>query len=194
MISVPDVPGALTQVRRLDRAPAMAREFIALIHDVPKDSFDVAILPALGAEVDALLDNLAEAQHEARRAGERLSAATRQVVAVLTRQCGLTVRDAGEIMGLSFQRVSQVANLLDANDELAATLGEYGGGPFEGGTALAGIAGFAATGPAPTDSTEVLMMGRTSSSEGSWVAKRSDGSGGFQKAGRVPASKAARKR
>ena len=46
-ISVAGLPGALTQVRRLDQAEAMTREVIALVLDVPEDSFDVQVVPDL---------------------------------------------------------------------------------------------------------------------------------------------------
>jgi hypothetical protein len=44
-ISVKGLPGALSRVRRLDQTEAMAREVIALVLDVPEDSFDVVVAP-----------------------------------------------------------------------------------------------------------------------------------------------------
>jgi hypothetical protein len=46
-ISVNGLPGALSQVRRLDQAEATTREVIAMVLDVPEDSFDVQVVPDL---------------------------------------------------------------------------------------------------------------------------------------------------
>jgi hypothetical protein len=43
LVSVPQVPGAMTPVPRLIDAERMAREVIARVLNVPKDSFDVTI-------------------------------------------------------------------------------------------------------------------------------------------------------
>ena len=116
-LSVPEIPGLHTQVRRLDVASATVREAIAVMLDVPEDSFDVGILPAFDTNVSAVLDNLDLARDEARLAEKRLTAATRQTVRVLTTQEGLTVRDAGVVMGVSFQRVSQVMRQVGEIDD-----------------------------------------------------------------------------
>jgi predicted RNase H-like HicB family nuclease len=49
-ISVQGLPGALSQVRWLDQAEAMAQEMIALVLDVPEESFDVVVAPDLSEE------------------------------------------------------------------------------------------------------------------------------------------------
>ena len=46
-ISVPEVKGAFSQARRLDQVEGMAREAIALILDVDRQSFDIEVLPDL---------------------------------------------------------------------------------------------------------------------------------------------------
>jgi hypothetical protein len=42
---VPGVPGAFTEVRRLDQAQPTIREVISRLLEVPQDSFDVEIVP-----------------------------------------------------------------------------------------------------------------------------------------------------
>jgi predicted RNase H-like HicB family nuclease len=109
-ITVDDVPGAFSQVRRLTEAKETAREAISLVLDVPADSFDVSLSPKFEADVSEILRDLTEAKEMAREAQERLSAAMRLSVEALTRRSGLTVRDAAEVIGVSFQRVAQVAS------------------------------------------------------------------------------------
>jgi hypothetical protein len=45
LLSVPDVPGALTPMARLEDGEMAAREVIAIILNVPNDSFDVTVVP-----------------------------------------------------------------------------------------------------------------------------------------------------
>ncbi len=145
-LSVPEIPGLHTQARRLDQAPAMVREAIALMLNVSENSFDVTILPSIGAEVDAVLENLAQARESAGLAEKCLTAATRQAVDVLTGKHGLTVRDAGIVMGVSFQRVAQVAAQLAELDDLEEELGEFGQGTFGNGASMATSAGINVSG------------------------------------------------
>jgi hypothetical protein len=107
-ISVAGLPGALTQVRRLDQAEAMAREVIALVLDVPEDSFDVSVTPDLTRPQRAALDALDQAKANYEKAAAAMTKRQQDVAALLVRKDGLTVRDAAEVLGVSFQRVSQL--------------------------------------------------------------------------------------
>jgi predicted RNase H-like HicB family nuclease len=108
-VSVPDVPGVFSQAKRLDQVREMAREAIALMLDIQPDSFDLDLrleAPELGVrvkEVKALRD-------EASRLSQEASDATGHLVRDLVSQ-GLSVRDVGVLLGLSPQRVSQIAGL-----------------------------------------------------------------------------------
>ena len=53
-IEVPGVQGVHSQAKRLDQVESMAREAIALMLDVPEDSFDVILVPELDNEVTGL--------------------------------------------------------------------------------------------------------------------------------------------
>jgi predicted RNase H-like HicB family nuclease len=103
-ISVPEIKGVHTQARRLDQAEDMAREAIALMLDVVPDSFDVDLRPEVPDEVTVALN----ARQEAERAEERANRVTRDAITSLLAR-GLTVRDAGSLLHLSPQRVSQIA-------------------------------------------------------------------------------------
>jgi predicted RNase H-like HicB family nuclease len=43
IVSIPEVPGAYTQARQLREVEAMAREVVALMLEIPEDSFDLDI-------------------------------------------------------------------------------------------------------------------------------------------------------
>jgi DNA-directed RNA polymerase specialized sigma subunit len=109
-ISVKGLPGALSQVRRLDQAEAMAREVIALVLDVPQDSFDVAVAPELSEEHRGALAELDRAKEQCAESMAALAERQQKVTLQLVREAGLTVRDAATVLGVSFQRVSQLTS------------------------------------------------------------------------------------
>ena len=108
-IEVPDLRGIHSQARRLDQVEAMAREAIALILAVPEDSFDVSIqtdLASLGA-LQASIEEALKAREAAELAQDRASTTMRHAVGEI-RSSGYTSRDAGVLLGLSNQRISQI--------------------------------------------------------------------------------------
>ena len=106
LIRVPAISRS-TQARRLDQADDMARDLIALMTDEDPSSFDVEIraelAPHLGRLVQIAVERTASARHEQLMA----SLASRAAAHALT-QGGLTVRDAGRLLGISYQRVQQL--------------------------------------------------------------------------------------
>lgn len=107
-IKVPQVPGVHSQARRLDRVEAMARDAIGLILDVDEDSFDVELDIRLPDSADAALGRLAAARAQADAAQKEQASAAHQAAEALVKNAGMTVRDAGRILGVSFQRVDQL--------------------------------------------------------------------------------------
>lgn len=105
-LEVPDLPGVFSQAKRLDKAEAAAREAIALMLDTDPNSFDVVIEPQLSDTARQVLDEVQRARQAAQQAGEEERLAMRRAAAVLTRD--LSQRDAGRVLGISFQRVSQL--------------------------------------------------------------------------------------
>jgi DNA-directed RNA polymerase specialized sigma subunit len=109
-ISVKGVPGALSQVRRLDQAEAIAREVIALVLDVPEDSFDVVVAPELNEKHQEALAELDRAKVQYAESMAALAERQQKVTLLLVKDAGLTVRDAATVLGVSFQRVSQLTS------------------------------------------------------------------------------------
>lgn len=105
-LEVPDLPGVFSQAKRLERADEAAREAIAVMLDVDPTEVEVTIQPVLSDEEQKVLAQVEQAQEAARTAAENERRAMREAAAVLARD--LSQRDAGQLLGVSFQRVSQL--------------------------------------------------------------------------------------
>lgn len=109
-LRVIDRPELFTQVIRLDQAEPMVRDLIATWDEVPLDSFDVVIRPRVDAETDAATEALDRV-----RLMDALGAAIARALAVeLVRVKGLSLRDAGQVLELSHQRIAQLVDEHDA--------------------------------------------------------------------------------
>ncbi|WP_406709507.1 hypothetical protein [Trueperella pyogenes] len=95
-----------TQARRLDQLEAMIKDATSLMTNEEPDTFTVAITP-VGIPF-SIVSEYHTAAEASRTAESRLSAASRAAVHTLT-EAGLSMRDVGTLMGLSVQRVSQLA-------------------------------------------------------------------------------------
>jgi predicted RNase H-like HicB family nuclease len=103
-ISVPELKGVHTQARRLDQVAAMTQDAIALMLDIDPATVEVTVEPELPGTVTRAI----EARDAAREADEAAEQATATAVRSLIGD-GYTVRDAGALLGLSPQRISQIA-------------------------------------------------------------------------------------
>lgn len=108
MIRVPDIDG-LTQARRLSEVEDMARSLIAVTLDVPAEEFAVRVeLEAIeDMRVTERLDALHAEEDAAQRAQARYRDNQRQLARDLASK-GVTVRDVGSVLGVSFQRAQQL--------------------------------------------------------------------------------------
>ena len=116
-ISVVDLPGAFGRARRLSQAKETACDVIAMMLGVPSDSFDVELEPVISPVVNRSLKRALTARRLADEVQSTALEATRNAARALV-DSGVTVRDAGEILGISFQRVSQL--VLEAPDRAAS--------------------------------------------------------------------------
>jgi predicted RNase H-like HicB family nuclease len=106
-IRVRELPGVFTQVRRLDQAEAMARDAIAMFERRKADSFAVEVSAVPPSGTTKVVTRARRAREEAEAAQSVASDATMAAAVALVRG-GLTVRDAGMLLGLSHQRIAQV--------------------------------------------------------------------------------------
>jgi hypothetical protein len=87
----------------------MLREVVSLVRQVPQDSFDVIVEPdggSLGAVREAIEAALRE-RERANAAQDAASKAMRHAVSEI-RASGYSSRDAGMLLGVSNQRISQI--------------------------------------------------------------------------------------
>lgn len=111
MVRVPEIDG-LTQARRISEAAQMAREFIALETSTPIKDVRVTIanitVPGLG-DIQELADDIRDLRDAARKAEAAFADATKRYAKRVTK-AGIPVRDIAELLDVSPQRVSQIAN------------------------------------------------------------------------------------
>ncbi len=108
MVEIPALDG-LTQARRVGEVEEMARSYIAATLDVPLSEVEVEVSSVKVGEVDALA--IAEHVRELRAKADAAEADAVEAMrtAVGTLVTVAPVRDVGELLGVSHQRVSQVA-------------------------------------------------------------------------------------
>ncbi len=107
-LEVPQLPGVFSQVRRLGQAESMARDAIATMTGVDPADVVIVVEPVLEEDLARSLARFHElqAQQDALQSeANDLAAGT----AIKLVERGYTLRDAGRVMGLSFQRVHQLA-------------------------------------------------------------------------------------
>lgn len=114
-VDVPEIRGVHTQARRLDQVEAMTRDAIAVLTDVAPTSFDVRVEPVLEGDVETSVVAATEASERARLAAEEAGRLQRSAATTLLKKYGLTVRDAGVLLHVSPQRVSQLARVTAAS-------------------------------------------------------------------------------
>ena len=119
-LSCPQVRGAHSQVRRLDRAVEMARDAIAGVLDVPPSKVEIELDVRLPRELKSVVDSIERSAALARDATLRAAEAQRAAARALIDE-GLTLRDAGIVLGLSHQRVGQL--VADEPNRLSAGSG-----------------------------------------------------------------------
>jgi len=107
LLTSPQVPGAVSQVRRLTAAHEHAREAIAFVLDVRPDSFDLDVIPSLGGTLDREVSLARQAVTAAAAAQLEAANQSRKVVAALAKK-GLSGAEVAAVLRLSPQRVSQL--------------------------------------------------------------------------------------
>ena len=100
----------VTQSRSLADAERMTRDYIASDLDVDEDSFDVHITPEVGNGVDQKVERTRGEISAAALAQTKAAESSRALVGEL-RDLGLSGRDMAAVLGITPQRVSQLARL-----------------------------------------------------------------------------------
>ncbi len=105
--TVKEVRGCHTQGRTIDQARRRIREALDLFVDHADEAelIDDVVLPA---NVRTLLKRVQSNRKRAEEEAIKLQTSTAEAAEVLTKEVGVSVRDAGELLGLSHQRVHQL--------------------------------------------------------------------------------------
>jgi len=101
------LPGAISQVTRLDSAELAQREAIAFVLDIPVEKVSVTIAARTTPRMDARVATAIALREEA-RAKEAEAKIMRVRIARDLEKQGYTMRDIGVILGVSHQRVHQI--------------------------------------------------------------------------------------
>ena len=104
-VEVPEIDGLFTQVRRLDQIVDMVRDAAELLEGIDPDALDVEIFANVPHR--DMADRARELTEHARRTQEEASRAMRCAAQSLSKD-GLTVRDIGNVLGVSFQRAPKL--------------------------------------------------------------------------------------
>ncbi|MFE3545994.1 HicB family toxin-antitoxin system [Nocardia sp. NPDC059177] len=116
MIRIPQLDGVngniegLTQARRYADISKEATDYICTVADIAPSTVELSITAHVGdTDVTAAAEELARARAEAARQEARamtIATATARLLAA----DGVPVRDIGAVLGVTFQRASQLAN------------------------------------------------------------------------------------
>jgi hypothetical protein len=106
IIEIPAIDG-MTQARSVKEIDVMVRDYISIMTETEPDSFDVNMQLLLPDDVAATLKRAGELRDIADNARKEAAVESRRAAKAL-RASGLTVRDIGAALGISFQRAHQL--------------------------------------------------------------------------------------
>ncbi len=99
----------VSQARRLNKVPKIARRLISELLDSDADDIEVEVRVSMPDELESAVEKAREAataEDEARTAAAR---ARRDAAAALL-NANMTMREAGQVLGVSHQRIKQLAD------------------------------------------------------------------------------------
>lgn len=110
-VEVPEVAGGIhTQARRLEQVPGVAADAVADVLEIDAESVEVSVNAELHEAARHAVDHARTAAMAAARMQSEASAAMREAVATLRDDEALTTRDAATLLGVTHQRVAQLAH------------------------------------------------------------------------------------
>lgn len=114
VVSIDELPGCHTQARTLEQGRARIREALSLhIGDAARD-VELEVKPSLPAPARHAVARARRDRARAEAAELAAAEATERAVAALL-ELGLSTRDAGTLLGLTRQRVHQLASAPERN-------------------------------------------------------------------------------
>lgn len=98
-----------TQARNLGEVELMARDLIALWFEIDEDSFELNVNYELPKDIKRHLEKASKLREQATKANAQSANEVREA-AKLMHGRGLTLREIGKLLGVSFQRAGQLVN------------------------------------------------------------------------------------
>lgn len=114
-VRVPDIDRS-TQARSLSEAEAMVRDLIAIMTDVPQNSFAVDMKIILPEDVQLELEQSQMLREQARQSQAEAARLARDAAHRL-HTLGLSLRDIGKALGVTFQRAKQLVDEAAQSDQ-----------------------------------------------------------------------------
>ena len=107
-----EAPAAITQGRTITEARRRIREALALVLDNDKAATKATLVDDVRLPADArkALGRARAARQRLQNESKKAQATTAVAVRKLIETLGLSVRDVGELVGISYQRVQQLAH------------------------------------------------------------------------------------
>ena len=103
-----EAPGAISQVARLDQADII-REAIAFVTGEAEEDITITVRPVLSGVARTHMECAHRLRKQAETANSEAAAETRAAARAL-KAAGLTLRDVGSVMEVSYQRAHQLVN------------------------------------------------------------------------------------
>ncbi|AEG82742.1 hypothetical protein [Corynebacterium ulcerans] len=109
-VQLKEDPGLLTQTRRLDQIADMVRDALELFPELTDDPENAIVNIEFreGESIADIANQAVQANQKAKQAQEEASQLMRQAAAELSKK-GLSYRDIGTLLGVSFQRAQKLA-------------------------------------------------------------------------------------
>lgn len=109
-VQLKEDPGLLTQTRRLDQIADMVRDALELFPELTDDPENAIVNIEFreGESIADIANQAVQANQKAKQAQEEASQLMRQAAAELSKK-GLSYRDIGTLLGVSFQRAQKHA-------------------------------------------------------------------------------------
>lgn len=108
-----------TQARHLREVDEMARDLIGIMQDLQPEVIDLEVSVRIPDDAKVLLEASKIQREMAARATAEAARATRAAARLLAKS-GLTVRDAGAVLGVSYQRAHQLIQESNLEEALEA--------------------------------------------------------------------------